>query len=159
VVSSLRPTQKSETQFAAHSQKSNGTVCGPAKLGNPFFNFQNFQLRVSTKNRKKNLPKIEEIHQKSEKIYQKSEKTHHLSLLNGPLRTKFSANIKLNSRELASARPHSPTQRWEVQANNGLILRLSRYSADFRLGQKSANHLFHFIDLSWNAIILIGWTA
>ena len=45
-VPSLRPTQKCETQFAVHSPKSNGTVCGPAKLVNPFFNFRNFQLWV-----------------------------------------------------------------------------------------------------------------
>jgi len=39
-------TQKSETQFAAHSPKSNGTVCGSAKLVNPFFNFQNFHFHT-----------------------------------------------------------------------------------------------------------------
>jgi len=123
-VPSLRPTQKSKTQFAAHSPKISGTVCGPAKLVNPFFNFQHFQLWVVT------LP-------------------FWMTL----------SHTKLNSRDLASAIPDSPTQGWEVRANNGLIFRLSRYFADFQLSQGSANHLFYFIDLSWNAIILIGWTA
>jgi len=68
-------------------------------------------------------------------------------------------NIKLSSRDLASAIPDSPAQGWEVQANDGIILRLSRYFADFQLSQKSPNHLFYFINLSWNPIILISWTA
>ena len=66
------------------------------------------------------------------------------SLLNGSPQTKFPADIKLNSRDLASAISDLHTQGWEVHANNGLILRLNRYFADFQLDQKSANH-FCFI--------------